>query len=137
MNLKEYQDFVESVTSECSNNIDALSERMDVLARDAIFEDQNTNIALLLTATIGMVSEGGELQEIVKKLLFQGKPLTAETTNHMKRELGDVIFYWVNACRAIGVTPNEVIEGNFEKLSTRYPDGFSVERSENRNKNDI
>jgi len=55
----------------------------------------------------------------------------------MKRELGDVIFYWINACRALGIDPNEVIEENVNKLSKRYPNGFSVERSEKREKGDI
>lgn len=131
MDLKKYQDFVESVTSECSNNTDALVERLQEL------EQHDVNIALLLTSSIGMVSEGGELQEIVKKLFFQGKPLTEDLVTHIQRELGDVIFYWINACRAIGVSPEDVISGNYDKLSARYPQGFSVEKSENRKTGDI
>lgn len=130
MNLNNYQDFVENVTSEPSNNLDILVTRLEEL-------DKIVNISLLLTGSTGLASEGGEFAEIVKKCMFQGKPLTEDTIFHLKRELGDIIFYWVNSCRALGLDPNDVINENINKLSARYPGGFSVEHSENRKENDL
>jgi NTP pyrophosphatase (non-canonical NTP hydrolase) len=56
----------------------------------------------------------------------------------MKRELGDVMWYWINACRALGLDPDDVIEENVNKLKSRYPGGeFDVHQSENRQTGDI
>lgn len=130
MNLNDYQNFVEKVTSQPSNELNALVSRLEEL-------NETVNISLLLTGSTGLASEGGEFAEIVKKCVFQGKPLNDDTVFHLKRELGDIAFYWVNACRALGLDPNEVIVENVNKLSARYPGGFSVERSENRKKDDL
>lgn len=130
MNLNDYQNFVEKVTSQPSNELNALVSRLEEL-------NETVNISLLLTGSTGLASEGGEFAEIVKKCVFQGKPLNDDTVFHLKRELGDIAFYWVNACRALGLDPNEVIIENVNKLSARYPGGFSVERSENRKKDDL
>jgi len=98
----------------------------------------DVNVPLLLTAALGMAAETGEFCEIPKKIFFQGKNLDDAALFHMKRELGDVIFYWVNACRALGLDPNAVVEENVRKLESRYPGGkFTVERSENREQGDI
>ena len=86
--------------------------------------NDDVNIALLLTGAIGIASETGELNEIVKKCIFQGKPMDDETIFHCKRELGDIIWYWISTCRrALDLDPNEVIEENVKKLKARYPDG--------------
>jgi len=134
VDLNKYQKFVEAVTSNESNSYDHLHRR--------IVELQNgtpvINPSLLLTAGIGLASEGGEFNEIVKKMFFQGKPLNEENVFHMKRELGDIIWYWVNACRALNLDPNEVIAENVKKLESRYPGGsFDVHQSENRKEGDL
>ena len=99
--------------------------------------NQNVNIPRLLTASLGMMSEGGEFGDIVKKILFQGKEITPELREKLIKELGDVSWYWVNACTALDISPYEVIQRNMNKLLERFPEGsFSVERSENRSKND-
>lgn len=131
--LNEYQNFVQNVTSAPSNELDVMVERLKELSRHEL----PVNASLLLTGGIGLSSETGELNEIIKKIVFQGKPWNEDNRFHLKRELGDIIFYWVNTCRAIGVDPNEVIQENFNKLSARYPKGFEVARSENRAKSDI
>ena len=103
-----------------------------------IEQNENLNIALLNTASTGLASEGGEFSEIVKKMLFQGKPFNEENRFHMKRELGDIIWYWANACRALGYDPNEVIAENVTKLESRYPGGsFDAWHSENRQQGDL
>lgn len=132
IDLNKYQDFVRVVTSEESNYPDLLIEKIK-----AINESTTINPSLLLTAAIGLAAETGEFAEIPKKMLFQGKPVNEENIFHMKRELGDIIFYWVNACRALNLDPNDVIQENITKLSARYPNGFDVARSEKREVGDI
>ena len=133
VDLKRYQEFVKEVTSTASNNTAELSKTLDNLETQS-----GVNMALLLTGSIGMASEGGEFAEIVKKCIFQGKPLDADTIFHAKRELGDIMWYWVNSCSALGLDPNEVIEENVNKLKARYPGGeFDVHYSENRKDGDL
>ena len=86
----------------------------------------------LLTGAIGICSEGGELLDIVKKLLFQGKQPTAELRVKLKNELGDVMWYAQQIMISMGWTLEEVLAENTRKLSGRYPDGFDVDKSENR-----
>ncbi len=133
IDLSKYQDFVNTVTSQPSNDVAVLIQRLQELAKDP-----NLNVSLLMTAGIGLASEGGEFNEIVKKMLFQGKPFNEENRFHMKRELGDIIWYWVNACRALGYNPNDVIAENVDKLKSRYPGGeFDPYYSENRKEGDL
>ena len=131
IDLNRYTEFVSVVTSTESNDTEALINRMREL-------DKDTNIALLTTAAIGLASEGGEFNEIVKKMLFQGKPFNEDNRFHLMRELGDIIWYWTNACRALGYDPNEVVAENVRKLESRYPGGkFDAWYSENRMDGDL
>ena len=133
VDLNKYKDFVKEVTSEASNSTSALTETLDNLEQQS-----GVNMALLLTGAIGIASEGGEFAEIVKKCVFQGKPLDNDTIFHAKRELGDIIWYWINSCRALGIDPNEVVAENVNKLKARYPGGeFDVHYSENRQDGDL
>ena len=133
IDLNKYKQFVEQVTSLESNDTDYLTQRL-------IKQEQETivNIALLLTGAIGLSSEGGEFAEIIKKCIFQGKPLDKDTRFHIKRELGDILWYWINSVRALGIDPNTVIEENVNKLKSRYPGGeFDPYYSENRKEGDL
>jgi len=133
IDLNKYQEFVREVTSEQSNNSQAMA--------DAICELQTSsgvNVSLLLTGAVGISAEGGEFMEIVKKCIFQGKPMDEETQFHAKRELGDIMWYWINSCRALNLDPNEVIAENVRKLEARYPGGsFDAYYSENRQDGDL
>ena len=132
IDLNKYTEFVEGVTSQQSNETEALCNQLQSL------EQSGVNMALLLTGSIGIASEGGEFAEIVKKCIYQGKPLDADTQFHIKRELGDIMWYWTNSCRALGLDPNDVIAENVEKLKARYPGGeFDVHYSENRKEGDL
>ena len=132
VDLNAYMDFVQEVTSSESNAFGAMNKRMEVLS------DAGINPALLMTGAIGIASEGGEFAEIVKKCIFQGKPMDDETVFHCKRELGDIMWYWINSCRALGLDPNEVVAENVNKLKARYPGGeFDVHYSENRKEGDL
>ncbi len=133
VDLNKYKDFVAAVTSEASNSSTAMADRMESLNNDT-----GVNTALLMTGAIGIASEGGEFAEIVKKCIFQGKPLDDETIFHAKRELGDIIWYWINSCRALGLDPDDVLAENVNKLKSRYPGGeFDVYYSENRKEGDL
>ena len=133
IDLNKYKQFVEQVTSLESNDTDYLTQRLIKLEQET-----NVNIALLLTGAIGLSSEGGEFAEIIKKCIFQGKPLDKDTRFHIKRELGDILWYWINSVRALGLDPNTVIEENVNKLKSRYPGGeFDPYYSENRKEGDL
>lgn len=140
VNLNQYKKFVEAVTSKPSNDLTTFMNRCDEL--DANYADgehgPDINVPLLLTAALGLAAETGEFCEIPKKMFFQGKPLNEENVFHMKRELGDVMWYWINACRALNLDPNDVIAENVKKLESRYPGGsFDVFYSENRKEGDL
>ena len=136
IDLNKYKDFVEAVTSEASNDLTTFMNRCDEL--DGNDGGPSINVPLLLTACLGLAAEGGEFIEVPKKIFFQGKPLTDAEVFHLKRELGDVMWYWINACRALNLDPNEVIDENVRKLESRYPGGsFDAHYSENRKEGDI
>jgi NTP pyrophosphatase (non-canonical NTP hydrolase) len=141
IDLNKYQEFVEAVTSKPSNDLTTFINRLDELDSNYVGEGQHgpdINVPLLLTAALGLAAETGEFCEIPKKMYFQGKPLNEENVFHMKRELGDVMWYWINACRALGLDPNDVIAENVRKLEARYPGGhFDAFYSENRKDGDL
>jgi len=141
INLNKYKDFVLAVTSNESKDLTSFMDRLAHLDENYIGDGKHgpqINVPLLLTAGLGLGSEAGEFQEIVKKLFFQGKPLNEDNLFHMKRELGDIIWYWTNACTALGLDPNAVISENVDKLKSRYPGGeFDVHYSENRAEGDL
>ena len=141
IDLNKYKDFVEAVTSKASNDLTTFMNRCDELDANYIGDGvhgPDINVPLLLTACLGLAAEGGEFIEVPKKMFFQGKPLTEAEVFHLKRELGDVMWYWINACRALNLDPNEVIDENVRKLESRYPGGsFDAHYSENRKEGDI
>ena len=133
VDLNKYKDFVQEVTSKQSGDTEELTTTLKQLDKET-----GVNMALLMTGAIGIASEGGEFAAIVKKCVFQGKPLDSDTIFHAKRELGDIMWYWINSCRALGLDPNEVLAENVNKLKARYPGGeFDVYYSENRKEGDL
>lgn len=142
IDLSKYSEFVGAVTSEASNDLTTFMDRLDELDGNFDFKTNThgpyVNVPLLLTGALGLAAETGEFCEIPKKMFFQGKPLTEENLFHMKRELGDIMWYWINACRALNLNPNDVIAENVRKLEARYPGGkFDAHYSENRKSGDI
>jgi NTP pyrophosphatase (non-canonical NTP hydrolase) len=142
IDLNKYKQFVEAVTSTASNDLTTFMNRCDEL--DGNFDSKtdthgpDINVPLLITACFGLAAEAGEFIEVPKKIVFQGKPLGDDEVFHMKRELGDVMWYWINACRALNLDPNEVIAENVRKLESRYPGGkFDAYYSENRKDGDL
>ena len=131
VDFKKYEHFVDAVTSDCSKDFISLADRMGALDREG------ANIERLATAGIGLAAESGEFLEIVKKMVFQGKPWSDSNREHLIIELGDVLWYVAQACMALGVDFEEVLEINVKKLEKRYPTGsFDIYKSENRASDD-
>ena len=129
--LLDYTRFVDEVTSDASRDAQAFSDSLDVIDGFGVSPER------ILTADIGISAEGGEFAEIVKKCIFQGKPMDDNAQYHMKRELGDIIWYIAQACIALNISLEDVIDTNIQKLEARYPEGFESFRSENRSEGDI
>ena len=130
--LQEYTDFVDKVTSEASKSSDKMSERIDYL------NSKNVEVSRLFTAGIGLSGEVGEFNEIIKKIMFQAKTFDSVTHEHMKKELGDIMWYVTQACLALKVDLSDVIIANKEKLSKRFPEEkFSVKENEERKLGDV
>jgi len=141
--INDYARFVDSCTSEVSKDTTKMCDRLDkLMGNHTIVNGEllgcEIDMARLMTALIGMMAESGEFAEVVKKKVFQNDTqFTNEEVFHMKRELGDVLWYWVQGCKALGFTPDEVMDENIRKLESRYPNGFEISRSEFRAKGDI
>ena len=132
IDFKRYEAFVDAVTSDASKDFVNLADRMVEL------DGQGANIERLLTAAVGMSAEAGEFTEIVKKMVFQGKPWNGANKHHLITELGDIMWYVANACMALDVSFDDVIATNVKKLEKRYPGGsFDVFYSENRQEGDL
>ena len=132
IDFEKYTEFVNAVTSEDSKYGGHFKDRV----RELDSKEFKTHRAL--TAALGLCAESGEFTEIVKKIVFQGKPVTKENLFHMKRELGDIMWYFIQACILLETTPEEIIEMNVEKLNSRYPGGeFDPHYSENRKQGDL
>jgi len=131
VDFNKYSHFVDAVTSDCSKDFVSLADRLGELDREG------ANIERLTTAGVGLAAESGEFLEIVKKMVFQGKPWNNDNREHLIIELGDVMWYVAQACMALDISFDEVIEGNVKKLEKRYPGGsFDVHYSENRKQGD-
>lgn len=132
IDTQKYVEFVKQTTSAPSLDYPVLSARLSEL------EASGANVTQLMTAAFGLTAEAGEFTEVVKKIFLQGKPYTEENVFHMKREIGDIMWYVAQACMALDISLDDVIQMNFEKLSARYPEGaFTIERSENRVEGDL
>ena len=132
VDTQKYTEFVNAVTSIESKDSDAFTIRLRELYEEGL------PVERLLTAAVGMSAESGEFTEIVKKMIFQGKPVNDDNLFHLKRELGDIMWYVAQACMALDTDFNEIIEMNVDKLKSRYPGGeFDVHFSENRKEGDV
>ena len=131
IDFDKYTVFVDAVTSDSSKDFVSLADRLGVLDREG------ASIERLTTAGVGLAAESGEFLEIVKQMVFQGKPWTDDNREHLIIELGDVMWYVAQACMALDISFDDVIRGNIKKLEKRYPGGsFTIGHSENRKAGD-
>ena len=132
VDFKRYEKFVDAVTSDSSKDFVYLADRLVELDR------KGANIERLTTSGVGLAAESGEFLEIIKKMVFQGKPWNDANREHLIIELGDVMWYVAQACMALDISFDEVIEGNIKKLEKRYPGGkFDINYSEVRAEDDL
>ena len=96
--------------------------------------DKLTARELLLNSALGLCGESGEVADLLKKYHFQGHNLDLD---HVAKELGDISWYLAVGAYAIGYDLETILQMNVDKLKARYPNGFSVDRSLHRAKNDI
>ena len=130
--LEEYTIFVDKVTSDSSKSTKKMKERIDFI------NSSDVEVSRLLTAGIGLSGEVGEFNEIIKKTIFQSKSFGSETHEHIKRELGDIMWYVTQACLALKVDLVDVIKTNEEKLKKRFTkERFTKESDSNRHGEDI
>ena len=133
IDTNKYIEFVRQTTSPASSDLAQLLTRLTELDVEA-----DADVPRLMTAAFGISAEAGEFTEVVKKMFLQGKPYNEENVFHLKRELGDIMWYVAQACMALDTNIEEVLQMNYEKLSARYPEGtFDVWRSENRKEGDL
>ena len=131
--INDYAKFVDTTTSNESKNFMAF-----INSTSKLEAHDNINVPRVMTSAIGMLAESGEFTEVLKKMVFQGKEFNEDNRFHMKRELGDILWYWIQGCIALGYTPDEVMDENIKKLEARYPGGsFDPFYSENRQDGDI
>jgi len=91
-------------------------------------------IGCLINACLGLSGEVGELNDMVKKWIFHEKDLDEV---HLKKELGDVMWYVAMFCHSMHWELDEILQMNVDKLKARYPDGFDVDLANHRSENDI
>ena len=132
VDFNKYSDFVDAVTSNPSKDFKSFIDSLELLDREGV------NPHRLTTAAVGLSAESGEFLEIVKKMVFQGKPWDTANREHLVIELGDVMWYVMQACMALDVSLEDVVAGNVNKLKRRYPGGeFDIYYSENRKPTDL
>lgn len=128
MTGKEYQALA-NVTND-GKSTQRLEDWSYLNTRRKIFPDTGA----ILNACLGLSGEVGEFNDLVKKTIFHEKPIDIQ---HAKKELGDVMWYVALMCTAFGWSLNEIMQMNIDKLKARYPDGFDVEKANNRKKGDV
>lgn len=135
VDLKDYEKFVAKTISPASSDVNSFLVRLNELVGNS--REVGVRIPELITAQAGLTAEAGEFGEVVKKIVFQGKPLSDENVFHMKRELGDICWYLAVACKALNTSLDDILAMNVEKLSARYPEGFEIIKSEVRKEGDL
>jgi len=122
MNAKDYQRFVPLV----NNPENAECAQQFVLTFP--------NGGDILLSCFGLPGEAGEVVDLIKKTVFHNKPLDID---HLKKEIGDVLWYLTLLCNSFGFSLEEVFDTNVQKLTARYPEGFDFNHANNRADGDI
>lgn len=123
----EYAVFVDNNLSGAGKNVEEFVERIQEL------NAEGPNPVSLFLCLSAMAFEAAEAADLMKKVIFHGKPFTPEIRDKITKEIGDNLWYTQGACNTLSTSIKEVMEQNVVKLSERYPEGhFSKERAENR-----
>lgn len=103
----------------------------DMLKSDPL---SNIDVGGVIDGCLGLSGEVGEFEDMIKKWIFQENDLDII---HAKKELGDVMWYVAMICHSFGWSLDEILQMNVDKLRARYPEGFSVEAANHRDKHDV
>jgi NTP pyrophosphatase (non-canonical NTP hydrolase) len=115
MNSEEY---IRKVKFTEAKDFEGINERLDSVAT-----------MRLLHASMGLSTEANECLDILKKHIYYGRPLDRP---HLKEEIGDVLYYAALVLDGLGISFEEAMKDNIDKLSKRYPDGFDEDKANNR-----
>lgn len=109
---------------------------MEYLTRqNLIAEDENhIDFGGVFNACLGLSGEVGKFNDMIKKWIFHEKPLDID---HAKKEAGDICWYLAMLCESFGWSLDEIMQMNVDKLKSRYPEGFDVERANHREEGDV
>ena len=129
MNGKEYQNLAMRTNDDNATNR-LLNLTLSDTTENGIGEDTGT----ILNACLGLSGEVGEFNDMIKKWIFHEKDLDEE---HLKKELGDIMWYIAMMCHAFRWGLDEIMEMNINKLKARYPKGFDIDRANNRKNGDV
>lgn len=139
--LRDVESLNDSLMKELARRQEALQQVIDNDA-DAYQQnvlkyapDHHDYLLNVIYAAMGMCGEAGEASELIKKYAYHGHAIDTE---HLARELGDVLWYVSYMAHLFGYPLGKIMAMNQEKLAKRYPDGkFDAERSNNRKEDDI
>lgn len=95
---------------------------------------EHEDIGGVINGCLGLSGEVGEFNDMVKKWIFHKKPMDFD---HLKKELGDVLWYVAMICKSLGWDLDDVMQTNIDKLKARYPEGFDPELSNHRKEGDV
>lgn len=104
-------------------------EAQNTKSTECAFNPQAPLHADLLHASMGLVTEAGEFQDALKKVIFYGQPYDRV---NLKEELGDMLWYMAIAAEALGTDIPSLAEINNKKLRLRFPASFSKHDAEHR-----
>lgn len=98
------------------------------------YAGKDTDEDKLILSSLGLAGESGEVIDAIKKHLYAGHDLDSDA---LLKEIGDVLWYLALLCSVFGWTLDDALKANIDKLHRRFPDGFRVERSINREDGDL
>lgn len=103
--------------------------------QNVVREDtEGLDLGGVLNGCLGLAGESGEVLDMVKKWVFHEKDLDKD---HLKKELGDVMWYVAMLCESFGFSLDEILQMNVDKLKARYPEGFDPEKANHRKPGDV
>ena len=114
--------------------IQAITQSLIEDCRRIIDDKDDRDIGGIVNACLGLSGEVGEFNDMIKKWIFHEKPLDED---HAKKEIGDIVWYIALMCYSFGWDLDEILQMNIDKLKSRYPEGFDVNKANNRKAEDV
>lgn len=135
MNANKYQKLaMRTNDGKASDRLIGKMQEYDMKFSSEQSNKKSVDIGGIFNACLGLSGEVGEFNDMIKKWVFHEKNLDME---HAKKEAGDILWYVVMLCESFGWNMEEIMQMNVDKLKARYPEGFDVERANNRAEGDV